>query len=69
MDIALELMDERLDAVLIRLMDELSIYSAEYDDGREVISECFSGYYSKSGSEFAEQYVKRCLDIVSAKGR
>lgn len=69
MDIALELMDEWLDAVLIRLMDELSIYSAEYDDGREVISECFSGYYSKSGSEFAEQYVKRCLDIVSAKGR
>ena len=62
-------LDERLDAVLIRLMDELSIYSAEYDDGREVISECFSGYYSKSGSEFAEQYVKRCLDIVSAKGR
>lgn len=61
--IAEELLEESTDVVLITLMDELSIYSCEYDDGREIISECFSGYYSKSGNEFADKYVRRCIEI------
>ena len=53
--------------VLDILTDELSMYSTEYNDGREIISECFSGYYSKAGNDFADIYVKTCID--RSKGR
>ena len=46
-----------------RLKHELSIYSAAYADGREIISESFSGYYSKAGNDFANAFVKRCLEL------
>jgi hypothetical protein len=52
----------------IRLFDylnkELSLYSTAYEDGREIISECFSGYYSKVGNCFANKYVNTCMEIV-----
>ncbi len=41
------------------LTDELSVYSTEYEDGREIISECFSAYYSKVGNQFAEQFLQK----------
>ena len=63
----------RLD-ILDRLTEVLSIYSAEYFDCSEVISESFSGYYSKIGNEFADRFVTRCISEaqksdLSMKGR
>ena len=46
--------------VLDVLTDELSIYSTEYEDGREIISESFSAYYSKVGNIFANSFVTYC---------
>ena len=46
-----------------RLGKELSIYSVAYSDGREIISESFSGYYSKVGNRIADVFVNRCLTI------
>lgn len=54
--------------VLDILTDELSIYSTEYEDGREIISEAFSGYYSNVGNEFADKYVSQCISIVKEGG-
>ena len=53
----------RLD-ILARLRKELSIYSAEYYDCREVISECFSGYYSKAGNALADSFVTMCIEAI-----
>ena len=47
--------------IFYRLGKELSIYSAAYNDGREIISESFSGYYSKVGNAIADEFVNRCL--------
>ena len=47
--------------VLEILADELSLYSTEYPDGREIISEAFSGYYSNADNEFAKKFVKYIL--------
>ena len=47
--------------VFVRLKYELSAYSVAYDDGREIISESFSGYYSNSGNSFAESFLRKCF--------
>ena len=52
--------------VFYRLGKELSIYSAAYNDGREIISESFSGYYSKVGNVIANAFVSRCLAVGKA---
>ncbi len=52
--------------VFYHLGKELSIYSAAYNDGREIISECFSGYYSKVGNKIADAFVSRCLLVGKA---
>ena len=39
--------------VIRHVKENLSLYSAEYEDGREIISECFSGYYSRVNNSFA----------------
>ncbi|SFB75466.1 hypothetical protein [Butyrivibrio sp. YAB3001] len=54
--------------VLEYLTDELSLYSTELEDGREIISEAFSGYYGKAGNEFADKYVNRCIQITREGG-
>ena len=51
-------------SILERLHKELSIYSAEYLDCREVISECFSDHYSKAGNVLADRYVVMCLESI-----
>lgn len=69
MEIALEIKDGFLEAdILDALTDELSVYSTEFLDGREIISECFSAYYSKVGNEFAERYVSRCKQFAKGRG-
>lgn len=50
--------------VLDYLTDNLSLYSTEYEDGREIISESFSGYYSCVGNDFANQFIESCLKMV-----
>ena len=50
------------------LMEGLSIYSVEYRDGREIISESFSAFYGKTGNTFAEDFLEVCKNI-SRKGR
>jgi hypothetical protein len=52
--------------IFYRLGKELSIYSAAYNDGREVISESFSGYYSKVENAIANAFVSRCLEMRKA---
>lgn len=52
--------------IFYRLGKELSIYSAAYNDGREIISESFSGYYSRVGNEIANAFVNRCLAVRKA---
>ena len=43
--------------ILDILTDELSIYSTEYEDGREIISESFSAHYGGVNNSFADEYV------------
>lgn len=49
--------------VIEYVKENLSLYSAEYKDGREIISECFSGYYSNVNNCFAKDFVKRCIEL------
>ena len=48
----------------LKSTEHLSLYSAEYEDGREIISECFSAFYSKTGNPFAEDYIALCKEVV-----
>ncbi len=52
--------------IFYHLGKKLSIYSAAYNDGREIISESFSGYYSKVGNAIADAFVSRCLEVGKA---
>ena len=47
--------------VLDYVRKNLSFYSAECSDGSEIISECFSAYYSDVNTLFAQQFLKECL--------
>lgn len=70
MEIAKDILDmEREIEVLEYLTDELSLYSTELEDGTEIISESFSGYYSNAGNNFADKYVKRCIEIIKEGGK
>ena len=51
--------------ILEDLEGDLSLYSAEYEDGREIISECFSAFYSKTANSFAEEYIALCKEVVN----
>lgn len=42
----------------------LSLYAADFPDGREFISECFSSYYSGVDNEFAQKYVDYCIKLA-----
>lgn len=50
--------------ILGYVMNNLSLYAAEYEDGREFISECFSAYYSGVDNLFAKEYVNKCKDLA-----
>lgn len=54
---------------LSRLRLNLSTYSASYRDGREIISECFSGYYSNAGNVIADAFIKRCIELLETKDK
>ena len=46
--------------VLNYIKNELSLYAADFPDGREFISESFSGYYSNVDNNFARLFVGKC---------
>ena len=46
------------------LTNNLSIYSTELEDGREIISECFSAYYSGVKNNFADQFIKKVGEFI-----
>lgn len=50
--------------VLNYVKENLSLYSAEYPDGREIISECFSAYYNTGKNDFANKFVEKCKELV-----
>lgn len=50
--------------ILDYVMNNLSLYAAEYEDGREFISESFSAYYSSVDNPFAEAYVNKCKELA-----
>ena len=54
----------RIARLLEDLENNLSLYSAEYEDGREIISECFSAYYSEVKNNFAEQFLALCKEAT-----
>lgn len=54
--------------VLDELTDLLSIYSTELEDGTEIISESFSGYYGNANNTFANAYVAECQRIIAKGG-
>ena len=46
------------------IMNNLSLYAVEYEDGREFISESFSAYYSGVDNSFAKEYVNKCKELA-----
>lgn len=53
--------------ILMHVRDNLSLYAAEYEDGREFISESFSAYYSGVNNDFAKKYVEACKEYIKEK--
>lgn len=52
------------DSIYKYIMDNLSLYAAEYEDGVEFISESFSAYYSDIDNVFAKEYIDKCKEII-----
>lgn len=64
LNIAREVLKSQSYVEVIKYVKEnLSLYSAEYEDGREIIAESFSGYYSGTDNNFAINFVKRCIEL------
>lgn len=65
MKIAKQIMPEcNASEIIIYIKQYISLYAADYEDGREFISECFSAYYSGADISFANQYVLLCKEFV-----
>lgn len=61
MEIAIMILQMQNKSEIIRYVRKnLSLYSADFEDGREIISECFSAYYSGINNSFAKKYVEKC---------
>ena len=46
------------------LAEEFSLYSTAYEDGREIISESFSAYYSSTNNRFAGLFIDSCIGLA-----
>lgn len=65
LSIAKEIFPEKSDFELSEyIFENISIYAADYKDGREFISECFSAYYGNVDIWFAKEYVNKCKEII-----
>ena len=64
MKIAMEILDTKSRIFVMEyLKQNLSKYSVELVDGKEIISECFSAYYSKVENKFADNFLSRCREV------
>lgn len=65
MNIAEGILTGKSQAEIIEFVkNNVSYYAADYSDGREFISECFSAYYSNVAIPFAGKYVEQCKEIA-----
>lgn len=65
MAVARQIMPEsNISEITKYVKQNISLYAADYEDGREFISECFSAYYGNVDIDFANQYVEICKKIV-----
>lgn len=42
----------------------LSEYAGSYDNGQEIIAECFAGSYNGSENKFAKRFIEECSKII-----
>lgn len=64
MKIAKKILPNMTESDIIKyISNHVSLYAADFKDGREFISECFSAYYGGASNSFAEKYVKICKTI------
>ena len=56
--------DKTSNEIIKYVKETVSLYAADYPDGREFISECFSAYYSGVDNDFAKQYVLQCQYLI-----
>lgn len=69
LDIAMRLSGKQTHTdLVIFLRENLSVYSAEYADGREIISECYACVLTGTDNGFALKFVEEC-DKIIAKNR
>lgn len=65
MELAKKIFPEWSTSEIIKYVKQnLSLYAADYADGREFISECFSAYYSCVDNYFAKEYIRLCKEIA-----
>ena len=55
---------DNIDKIYEYIMNNLSLYAAEYEHGVEFISESFSAYYSNIDNFFAKEYLNMCKDYA-----
>ncbi len=56
--------DKTNEEILQFIKSTLSLYAADYKDGREFISEYFSAYYSQADVPYATKYIDRCKELA-----
>ena len=56
--------DKTNEEILQFIKSTLSLYAADYKDGREFISEYFSAYYSQADVPFAAKYINKCKELA-----
>lgn len=56
--------DKTNEEILQFIKSTLSLYAADYKDGREFISEYFSAYYSQADVPFAAKYMNKCKELA-----
>ena len=60
---------DSMQELMLYLEDNLSSYSGYFEDGSEIISECFASVYgSNKKNDFALQFVEECSKIISKGG-
>ena len=65
LEIAQSIFPDKTNEEIIRLIkNTLSLYAADYSDGREFISEYFSAYYSQTDVPYATNYIDRCKELA-----
>lgn len=67
-NISKNILNASTETVLDYVTQNLSEYSGSRDDCKEIISEVFSGIYSKTDNKFALKFYNECVKIISRRG-